>query len=166
MKKLRCKKGYTLIEMIVCVLTLVMIALICTTGFDMAMKSYNESLFESHSQMLESTINTYIGDILRYSHNAKNNEDDTVTFGNSVYGVEAASFKINEDGHFVFVMSPTSEGLLLGANVYAENLYVADFWLTYDSAVCTYRGGYTIKSTVTDKDRIVSFAYRSIVDGV
>ncbi len=167
MRRLKSKKGFTLIEMIVCVLTLSMIVLICTTGLGMAMKSYNESMFDSNSQMLESTINTYIGDILRYSHDAAE-VDGEIVFGNRMYGIDTAMAKlrINEEGRFVFVMSATTEGLLLGNNVYAENLYVADFELTYDSATCVFEGGYTIKSTLTDKERPVSFTFKSIIDSV
>lgn len=67
MKKWKSQKGFTLAEMLICVVILILLAGLCNTGTNLAMRSYNESLFESNSQMLESTLNMYLGDIVRHA---------------------------------------------------------------------------------------------------
>jgi len=84
MRKIRDKKGFTLIEMLACVVTLLLIGMIVSTGMNLATMSLRETTFESDSQMLESTLNMYIGDILRHATDVK--EDATgVTFTNDAY---------------------------------------------------------------------------------
>lgn len=63
--KLKNKKGFTLMEMLVCVLTLTLLGMICTTGSNLAVKSYQNLSFETDSQMLESTLNMRLEEILR-----------------------------------------------------------------------------------------------------
>ena len=57
MRKIKNKKGFTLVEMLVCVVTLLLIGMIVSAGTNLAMFSLRESTFESNSQMLESTLN-------------------------------------------------------------------------------------------------------------
>lgn len=167
-KKLKSKKGFTLIEMIACTATLVLVTLICTTGMNMATKSYNESMFESNSQKLEYMLNLAVGDILRYSHDVEV-DDGTITFVNEVYGVNGVGgggIKLDAEGHFVLVKSPTNEALLIATANYADGMYVADFSLEYDSVTKIYTGEYKIKSSLTSQERLVEFTYKSIVESI
>jgi len=67
MKKLSKKNGFTLIEMLACTVTLVLVATTCATCMQVAVKSYQTSLYESNSQMLEATLSLYMKDILRFA---------------------------------------------------------------------------------------------------
>ena len=73
MMKQKRSKGFTLVEMLACVVTLILLGLTGSVALNMATQSYWASVFESDSQLLESTIDLYIGDILRYSNEVKFN---------------------------------------------------------------------------------------------
>ena len=172
-RKLKSKQGFTLIEMIMCVITLVMIALICTTGMNIAMKSYNESLFETNSQMLQDTINTALSDLLRNASNVSvetSGGTEFVKFDNKAYGVNKGHLKLGtstEDNGYIKVVvkdvSGSEEKYLVSRKTYAGNLCIGSFTLRFDSGTGTFTGEYTIVSTVlTGMSRTVQFSYRSI----
>lgn len=166
LRKLTARKGFTLIEMMACVLTLIMITLICTTGLNMAMKSYNESVFESGSQMLESMISTSVGDVLRYSSDVKEDVPGVVTFDNAAFGVDDGRFVLDTDGHVLLEKNATQQVLLIGTGVYIDSMYIADFTLDYDDSTQVYTGGYKIKSEKTGQERTVSFTFKSFIESL
>lgn len=167
MQRLKQKKGFTLVEMLVCILTLLMIMLICTTGMNMAFKSYHESLFESNSQMLESMLNTTLGDVLRYSENIVES-NDSIMFRNVDFGVEQGQIKLDEagKGYLVLATSDAEETLLLSTKVYVDGLFVEDFRLDYDADSKIFTGGYTIGSTIVSRKKEVLFKFKSILESV
>lgn len=167
MKKLKSKKGFTLIEMLACTVTLVLITLICTTGMNMATKSYNESMFESNSQKLEYIVNLAMGDILRYSRDITVDGGE-ISFTNDVYGVSEGGLKLDGDGYFVLVRNKelSTEAWLVSTMNYVDGIYITDFTLNYDTATCIYTGSYKIKSNLTSQERLVEFTYKSIVEGI
>ena len=168
LKKLKSKKGFTLVEMMACVLTMTMIGLICTLGLNMATRSYNESLFESGSQMLESMVDTSLGDVLRYSYDVTVDGSNNVTgLSNATFDVTHGTVKLNAEGHLVLVKNAAgSEVLLIGDNVYAEDMYLADLVITYDATNYVYTGHYTIKSKLTDQEKTINFTYKSILESI
>lgn len=166
MRRLKKKNGFTLLEMMACVVTLIMITLICTAGLNMSVKSYNESLFSSNSQMLESMLHTSIGDVLRYADTVQTvGASGEVTFHNANFGVANAQFKLNSNGYLVLTNGGT-DTLLIGSKVYADGLYMDGFTLAYDDAAKIFTGSYTIKSTVVSQTREVSFAFKSILESM
>ena len=170
-KKIKSKKGFTLIEMLACTVTLVLITLICTTGMNMATKSYNESMFESNSQKLEYILNLSMGDILRYSHDIDiTTEVGKIFFTNEVYGVSAGELKLDESGYFVLVknrlVTPAKEAWVVSTMNYVDGLYVEGFTLSYNTATNVYTGSYKIKSNLTSQERLVEFTYKSIVESI
>lgn len=171
MKKIKSKRGFTLIEMLVCVVTLLLVGLICTTGMNMATKSYNESMFISNSQKLEYILNLSMGDILRYSHNIDVAVDDgKISFTNEVYGVNGGELKLDADGYFVLVKNKSEltprEAWVVSTMNYVDGMYVEGFTLTYDSSTKVYTGSYKIKSNLTSQERLVEFTYKSIVESI
>ena len=167
MKKLKSKKGFTLIEMLACTVTLVLITLICTTGMNMATKSYNESMFESNSQKLEYIVNLAMGDILRYSRDITVNGEE-ISFTNDVYGVSEGGLKLDGDGYFVLVRNKelSTEAWLVSTMNYVDGIYITDFTLNCDTATGIYTGSYKIKSNLTSQERLVEFTYKSIVESI
>ena len=177
-KKLKQKKGFTLIEMIACVITLMLIAMIVSTGMDIAMKSMADSMFESNSQMFESTMNTYIGDILRHATVEKGqgeSEIGDVTITNDAYYIDQGIFVIDtsesgiENAGYLVCTSKLDEDGYVGTmvankGVYAGNLFIKDFELTYDSSKHIFHGSYVIVSSATSKTKTCEFSFRSIAD--
>lgn len=174
MKIVKDKKGLTLVEMLVCVITLLMVGAICATGTGISIKSYQESRFESNSQMLQSSIETVLSDILRYASNVTTTSEGVVdSFDNLDYGMIAGTVMISpsEEGstekRFVIERyAGASEMLMLSHNAYAGDLYVDDFKLEYNSGTNVFSGSYTIKSKTMSNDYVkhCSFYYRTIMD--
>ena len=167
MKKLTNKAGLTLIEMMVALLIMVFLVLGMGVGMDAGSRIYQDAVFESDSATLASTLNTSLGDILRYSREIRENdgvlenyngdyiveEDVGFVFTNYEYGIQDAYFytPIYEDG--------TSKGVLqmknlknaevvelINAGTY-PNLVVSNFEITYvaagsNSEGAAGRGGY------------------------
>lgn len=169
-KKIKNNKGFTLVEMLVCVLTLLLVGAICATGTRISVKSYQESRFESDSQMLQSTIDMVLGDLFRYATTIKE-VDGQIVFSSSNYEMNNGTIQIEnigDHGESRFSIKKTTGAspiLLIGESVYAENLYVSDFVLTYDSSTRVFSGSYNIKSTIiNDAERTCQFTYRSIAE--
>ena len=169
MKKLKNKKGFTMLEMLACVVTLLLLTGICTMGTDIAVKSYNQSIFETDSQTLESTIDMYLGDILRHStieleeEALVNGNKSIKTITNMSYGVYQGKIAIKEDGRFYIYKTPTDENgvLILSENVYTKTLKISEFTLEYNEAGQYVTGSYTIQSTVLEDAKVkCDFTYR------
>jgi len=64
---------------------------------------------------------------------------------------------------FVVTVGALAPLPLIGDITYAENLYVSDFVLKYDSTKRVFKGSYTIKSTIiNDAGKNCNFTYRGI----
>jgi len=166
MKKFKGKKGFTLIEMTVCVLTLALVALICTTGYSIAMRSYNDSKFESNSQMLESMLNTSLGDVLRYAYDISD-EGTAVVFSNDSYGLLGGGLTVKNDR--LIYKDGDTENFLVSTYSYIDGLYIKDFDLNYtvnDEGKNIFEGSYTICSEFSTKEKVVTFRYISIIDTI
>ena len=166
MNKLKNNRGFTLIELLACVITLLLIAGIISAGMNFALKSYNESLYESDSQMLEDTLNLYICDILRHATKIETEDSDisperpgekrVTGFTNVAYQIYGGNIKVLEntdDGSGAFMVYETKNNagvMLVGSNVYAGTLYISDFSLTYNEEKGYFTGSYQIKSTILE----------------
>lgn len=164
MKKLNSKKGFTLIEMTVCILTLAMVALICTTGYSLAMRSYNDSKFESNSQMLESMLNVSLGDVLRYAYDIS--DDGNVIFSNADYNLLGGEITV-ENGRLIYKDLDT-KSFLVSTYSYIDGLYVKDFELNYtlENENKVFKGSYTIANELSSEEKVVEFKYVSIIDSI
>ena len=110
MEKLKSKEGFTLIEMVVALLILVMIIVSMDTVMDSSLRIYNDATFEADSASMAGIVNTNIGDILRYVDYIKTNEDGVFVgadggqlsnvefvFTSYDYGVQDAYFYLAPD---------------------------------------------------------------------
>ena len=173
MKKIKSKKGFTLVEMLACIVTLLLIGLIVTTGMNLATMSMREKNFESNSQMLEETLNMYIVDILRYAIEVEEKEDG-IQFTNDTYYIDDGMFIIDESvcdeiagaGYLMCTSELDDEDakgtLVANQGLYAGNLFIKDFVLTYDAQTGVFCGNYVIVSTATETTKLCEFTYRTI----
>ena len=67
MKRLKSKAGFSLVELMVTILVLVILFAGVGVSMDVGSKVYRESVFQSHSALLEETLNNSLSDILRNS---------------------------------------------------------------------------------------------------
>lgn len=180
MKKLKKQSGFTLVEMLACTITLVLIAGICATGMQVAVRSYYASIFESNSQMLESTLDLYLKDILRYASNVEVGEVDAESQTCEVLGLSNPSYQMvggmisvgtsgESEGRMVVYdraegVEGRNEVLLIGKNVYADTLYIDSLSVRYNVNTKCFEGTYTIKCTMLPEvERACVFACRSVV---
>lgn len=175
MKKINDKRGFTLIEMLACTVTLMLVGMICTTGIKLAMKSYEESVLESNVQSLESTLELYIGDILRYadpasvetievSDEAGNTLSQVSAFTNSNYQMYSGMIKTNSNGYLVCtsIHNNGKETLLVGKNAYGDILSINNFFIYYDKITGVFTVKYEISNTLNATRRPCEFSYRTI----
>lgn len=172
MRKLESKKGFTLVEMLVCVVTLILIGMICTGGMNLALHSLTSMNFESDSQMLESTINIYVSDILRHAVQIEETTEG-VKFTNEAYYIKNGILKVDTLGSKVegagYLVCTTERGediMLANKGAYANNLYIKNFVLTYDANTGVFSGSYQIVSSAVDSVRTCTFRYRTITQNV
>ena len=181
MKKLKNAKGFTLVETLTCMLMLVIIGGICSTGMNLAMKSYQETVFESNSQTLASSLETYMNDMLRYATDVKTDtEAESVAGYLPVEGFTNPSYQIYEgmiavsntdgdtEGKMVIYTRPNGDAarkemLIVGQGMYAGNMKIEGFTLTYNESTNYFKGEYKIKSELTDSMvRTYTFGCRTI----
>ena len=169
MKMIKNDKGFTFVEMLVCVITLLLIGMICSVGVSMASKSYQDSVFESDSQLLESTLNLYISDILRFATDVEVDASGKVTeITNDTYHMKDGNIVLSErsgqtGGFFVLLANEldTQGTLLISEASYGGELYIEAFELTYDENKAVFSGKYVIKSDVAlEKEKECNFSYR------
>ena len=172
------KKGFTMIEMLVCVVTLMLLCMIVTTGSNLATSSMNASLFESESQMLKATLDMNIGDILRHATDVVQTVDENgkiqVSFCNSAYYIDNGKFQVDckdsgiTDAGYLTCTSDsdgTSRGYLVAnKGIYVKEMYVTDFELSYDESTRVFSGSYVIVSKFTNATKKCEFNFRSIAD--
>lgn len=156
MKKLKSQKGFTLAEMLICVVTLLLLAGICTAGTNVAMNSYNHSLFESNSQMLESTLDMYLGDIIRHSTleletiSLENGNKKVKTITNPSCGMYEGWIDLSSEGRIIVHKTEvdTTGVMLLNEKVYTKALKISNFELEYNEAGEYITGRFKVESTI------------------
>ena len=168
--KLGNKGGFTLVEMLVCVVILVLLVIAMGTGISTAVRVYHESIFQSNSATLTSMLNATIDDVLRYSEDIYVLQDGTTDFANGEKVIEVSSvpsgvtflFTNKEySGQHAYIFansgdtgSPVQMMNILGGsprdllNTGAyPNLTVKDLIILYDSGAGVFRVSYKIAST-------------------
>ena len=166
MRKIKNKKGFTFVEMLVCVITLLMVGGICATGTGISVKSYQQSRFITDSQMLASTLDLSMGDVLRYASDIKES-DGKIIFTNNYYQIEDGYMEVTDVGRIQVhkTSNPNFSNwvlALVSEKVYAEDLFVRDFTLGYADGI--FSGNYTIGSNIIPEEdwKECEFTYRTI----
>ena len=97
--KNRAKAGLTLVEMLCTVIIVLLFSVGLVNGMSLAVKSYQQSLMSSESQILVSTLTSIVSDELRYSGTVTTPEggEGPVSFFSRTYG-EDSTFSRNQDG--------------------------------------------------------------------
>lgn len=185
MRKLKQKKGFTLIEMLACVVTLLLIGMIVSTGLNLATMSLREVTFETDSQTLRSTMDMYIGDILRHATDVKANDGkasqgateilvNDIMFTNDAYYIDGGAFAIDLSASDIsgagYLMCTSTladdpKGVMVAnKGTYAGTLFIKDFTLSFDEAKGVFTGSYTIVSSATDTTKLCEFSFRTLAN--
>lgn len=129
-KKLKSKGGFTLIELLVALAIVVMLSLMISVGTSVGARVQRESTFVAESDILASTINTALQDVLRYAEiepclddtTIEAMPDDTQKFleRNKSALAGATLLKVN-DGSEKCVITNNNYGITSGALVLANH---------------------------------------------
>ncbi len=164
--KLKRKGGFSLIESIVTLTIVLLIAVTVTIGISASNRFYRKSLFYSESEILSSTIDIALSDVLRYSSNVIT-EDDVVSFSNSNYSVVNGHLLVKDDRIYINlsdenpddVMGPYLKALI-GNNTYTAINATA---LSLDYSDGVYTGSYTLTSSYdTTLSKTFDFTFRTL----
>ena len=93
-RKLKSSKGFSLLETLVALIIVLLVASCVTIGISASNRVYKRSLFVSESDLIASTIDIALSDVLRYAYDI-NCADDTNTvssFSNKNYRHRRRSF--------------------------------------------------------------------------
>ena len=143
-KKLRSRRGLSLMEMLAAVLALTLLCLARGSGLHLAVHSYRVMTAEAETELLLSTAADALADELRFADPwaELGPNGQLVTYESQRYG-PYASIAIDEDGRLV-VKNPTAPELghqLLASGVYGKNgIYTLSLpdGIVYDRATCLF----------------------------
>lgn len=141
MKRLQSKAGFSLMEMLVTIVILLLLTAGIGYSMDVGSRIYRESVFESHSALLAETLNNSLNDILGNSTKAwaleaaekeKYPADVNYAFNNPDYGATKAYIALNELGWQILkIYSPEAEAKeLVNTGAYPD-LEIADFQIQF-----------------------------------
>ncbi len=149
MERNRAKAGFTMIELLVSVVIMVFLAIGMGAGMDSGSKVHRDANFETDSAMLVDTLNSALGDVLRYSKDIRENKDvfqDSLgnqhnhyyvpfVFTNLEYGVQDGYLMLDSEGTKTIQirsLKNSDQYELVNVGAYS-NLNVTDFHLSYVS---------------------------------
>jgi len=164
--KLRTKRGFSLLESLI-TLTIVLIITVCVTiGISASNRLYRKSLFSSESEILSSTIDIALSDILRYSTNVINT-DGNISFSNSNYSVVNGHLLV-KDGRIYINVSDENPDDVMGP--YLKTIVGNSTYTTIDASELTldysdgvYTGSYTLTSNFdTSLSKTFDFTFRTL----
>jgi|GEM_PF-4851294 len=121
MKKLKNKKGFTLVEMLASLVLLGFVVLIVGGGANVAMKTYKESISYSESNTLASTLMFSIENEVRYASAINETNNEISSFTSPDYG-NGASFKI--DNGKLKIATNSNSFSVVGDKAYTNGLAV------------------------------------------
>lgn len=168
MKKRRDRNGFTLVETLVCVLIIALLSAVTLTGIRTAWSTHENALFESESEILASTLNTAIGDILHYSNYEQVDGQGTeqiVYITNQNYGILRGTLMQKNGKLYVKVgrNASASEVALVNDGAYT-NITVSDFSMEYrnwEGGDNAFHGSYTLNGR-GGQTKQITFAFRPV----
>ena len=163
-KKLLGRRGFSLGELLVATIIILLASQVMTQGMAFAVRMYNESLTRSHGKQLCSTLTNIIEKELRYTTKITIDSSNRVTkYFSPVYGKTQSSFAVIDDkgnlaagttGGEIGVQITNDEGnlvwqkLLSSASYSSYNLKARVESVTYDTGSKVFH----VELQITDKN--------------
>lgn len=147
-------KGFTFVEMLLCVLLVGLLTLVVAAGSKTALDVYRQSVRYAESRVLSATLLKAMENELCYADDLKENTiegEKRITFTSASYGNDVF-FLVNDKGR-ICVQKQDSSTLLLGEKMYPNGLGVESLEITVSSAN-EVQGSYgkAVKITLKMKD--------------
>ena len=168
MRRKRNSRGFTLAETLAALVIVVLLAMSVQMGTMTALRTRTASRFQSESEILATTLNSALGDMLHYATCARyDGAGGTVYLNNPGYGIVNGQI-LTKDGRLyvnattgLSASDPNATLLTLtGAGAYTD-LTVSGFKMLYDKDNCLFYGSYEINGPEQAK-KTIDFAFRSL----
>lgn len=117
-KKLACRKGFTLSEMLVTAVIMLLVGAAITAGVATAAKVFVEGTKISEANILCGTLATELADEMRFAENA-DAESGVFTFSSRRFG---SGVRVINDNGYIYIGDGSSKKLLLGEKAYTSGL--------------------------------------------
>lgn len=111
------KRGLTLVEMLCTIVTLLLMAMLMTTGVKLAADTFTKTISSSHARVLCSNLQTVASDELRFTPSVQLDAQGKVTRFYSGNFSREVNFSTDEDGHVRL-----GDDAILSANAYPYGL--------------------------------------------
>lgn len=140
-RKLRARRGLTLVEMVAATAVLALLALMLHTGLLMAQNSYRQITGESERQLLVSTLSDLLANELRYARNVDPDPGgETLLHYTSVNYGRNTTLTLNAQGQL-----EASGRLMLSAGAYGNGSYRIDTCsIDYDEGTGIFQVSLTV----------------------
>jgi len=140
-RKLRSKKGLTLVEMLVCVGMMAIIGAMISTITALGAHVYADSNFVSESQTLASTMDGALNDMLSYATDIHTNSDNKVTGFNVIrmaaVNVNMPDFTVANGGYLCYTCNGTDVLYYPVQPAAYGTIQMSEFKLTYSGGIFT-----------------------------
>lgn len=138
-RKLRARRGLTLVEMVAATAVLALLALMLHTGLLMAQNSYRQVTGESERQLLLSTLSDLLANELRYARDVVTDTNLLDRYTSVNYG-RNTTLALNDQGQM-----EANGRLMLSAGAYGNGSYRIDTYsITYDKTSGLFRVSFTV----------------------
>lgn len=144
LRKLRSRRGVSLVEMVAAAGVLALLALLLHTGLYMAQNSYIKMTQEAESQLLLSTLTNLLTNEFRYARDVVTEGDGTLQRYTSLSFGRNTTLTCNGDGQL-----EANGRLMLSAGAYGNGQYRIEDW----EITCT-DGVFQVILTVTGSDGV------------
>lgn len=147
-KKLASRGGLTLVELLAAIMILALIGVGMATGMTAAIQTYERSVFASETLVLQDTINTTLGEYLRYASGVVD-ASGTVTVASEEYGT--GTFVTGKGGAvftagagYLYFDVGGKKALVVNSGAYTD-LTVTNFAITYASGTGVFHVTYQLQ---------------------
>ena len=168
LKKLGNKRGFSLFESIVALLVISILTVGITTGVNAAVSVYKKSLSYTEAEVLATTIDIALSDVLRYSSSIDKKEEegkeDVIHFTNANYGVINGYLCLRDGRIYLNQTFEEDDGAppLLNGGMYTS-MKIDSFTLTYKDEF--FSGEYEVQSKENSTlNKSYNFCFRTLAE--
>lgn len=172
--KSRKRRGFSLVEMLAALLIMALLAVMVSTSVSAAVRTYQRNIFASESEVLASTVNTAMSDILCYAKYVEKNASNQTVFINANYKILEGGVFFVENGYIYYLPyagNPARKTLLVGIGSYTS-LGIKDLEIAWTpdkpgANAGVFNVSYTIYSRIlTGAEKKITCSFRSLVGGL
>ncbi len=163
MKKLHCKKGLTITEMLCVLVVVVLLSAILVTGVQMGVKFFTQTVARSEAKVLCSTLSSAVKDELRYAQFV-NGEGANFSYTSEKLG-NNTKLSVDPDTGYLMISNNSGTKLLIGKGAYTYGAR-ADLSINYNKTTNIFTVTITVQSKGGTTLEETSFQIKRLNSGI